>query len=455
MKKRWLLIGGIVLAGLVILGVFLMATQPEPVPAVQLKRENVVATLTVTGEVRADTSVGFSPPVSAQITTVNVDEGDLITPGQLLATLETEQVRHQIAQAEEQAVQAQEQYRDVAQGTRPEQIRLAEERYREAEHRISQSQAALSAARSRAANEVRNAQRMRSLFQDGYASEQEYLNAQTQADASRQEVSRLEADLSAVRRLRAAAAAQLEEARTGPTAPEVEQAAAAARAARSNVSHVQARLKDYRIYSTIRGLIVERLRDPGDLATPGQPILRAVKPETLEIVAALEEADIPKVHADDRAYVILDALPETALDAYVRRVGSQVNPQNGTVDLRVVLRSEAWNQLQGVRLMPGMTADVNIVTGRLQDVVVLPATAVRNEGGRLVVYAFRDHRVARVLIRAERISVENFRVISGLQPGDWVAAVASEKLLDKRRVRPVPEESLPKPARPPGGMSAP
>jgi hypothetical protein len=83
----------------------------------------------------------------------------------------------------------------------------------------------------------------------------------------------------------------------------------------------------------------------------------------------------------------------------------------------------------------------------------LPATAVHTEGNQRLVYVFEQNRLKKRPIQAERISVENFRVISGLQPGDWVAATASDKLLEKRNVKPVPAETLPtQPTPPSGGM---
>lgn len=454
-KKPWLIIGAVVLAGILALVVF-MFLQGEPVAAIQVKREDAIATLTVTGEVQGDTTVAFSPPVSARINAIHVDEGDAIHPGQLLVQLDTDQVEAQVREAQARAAQAQASLANVRQGTRPETIRLWEERYREAGQRITQAQSSLTAAQSRAQEAASSARRMEALYRDHVATAQEYERAQTEAEVTRRETERLRTEVAATRTQRAQIAAQLSEARQGPTNPEIREAAAARQAAEANVRAAREQLEDYRIYSSTAGIVTERLQDPGELAVPGQPILRAVNPATLEILCSVEENDLPKIRVGDTAYTILDALPDRALESRVKRIGSRVNPQSGTVDVRVVLTSQAYGKLSGVTLMPGMTADVNVVTERLHDAVVLPATAVRSIGGQWMVYVFEGNRILRKPIRAERISVENFRVISGLQPGDWVAATAGDNLLKKRRVRPVPPESLPTPAKPPsGGMAAP
>jgi multidrug resistance efflux pump len=454
MKKRWFLIGGI-LAVLLTLGVVALVSQSEAVPAIQLKWENVIATLTVTGEVRGNVTVDFSPPVTARITRLLVDEGDVIRPGQLLAQLDDAPVRDQLSQSEAQAAQAQAAYANVLQGTRPEQIAFQEARVREASRRISETRASLASAEAQAQQSVSNAQRMQNLYRQEFISAQELENAQTQVSVTTQEVHRLRANLNTQRSLHAQALSQLAQARNGPTQPEIREVAESARAARVAVQEVADQLANYRIVSNINGIVIQRVQDSGDLAAPGQVVLRAVKPETLQVFCSVEENDLAKVRVGAQAYIVFDALPETAIAAQIIRIGSRVNPENGAVEVRAVPSRTAWKKLSGIRYMPGMTADVNIITGRLKNALVLPATAVRNNNGTLSVYVFRNNRLVRQVIVAERLSVENYLIRSGLQAGDWVAATANDTLLGKKRVKPIPQDKVPRQPKPPSGMAAP
>jgi hypothetical protein len=83
---------------------------------------------------------------------------------------------------------------------------------------------------------------------------------------------------------------------------------------------------------------------------------------------------------------------------------------------------------------------------------VLPATAVRTEGANTWVYVFENNRLHKRSIKAERISMENFRIIRGLQSGEWVALSAGDALLDKKNVKPVPAEQVSDAPRPPLGQ---
>jgi len=439
----WLIL--VLIAVLAVGSAIFIGFSKESIPAVQLQRQDITATLTVTGEVYADTMVSFSSPVSARIVEITVDEGDAIAPDQLLVRLDTAQIQQQLSEVRSRAAQAQAAYANVRQGTRPEQLQWQEERYEETLKRVNQAQAALSSGRAKALEAKHNAERMQSLFKQEFISQQEAENAQTQADVTQQEVNRLEADLSAVQTQKAQAAAQLSQARHGPTAPEINEAAAASKAAQATAQQIQAQMVNYLIRSNINGIVTQRVQDPGELAMPGQPVLKAVNPQTLQIKCSVEENDLAKIKLGDTAYVVLDARPEVAIEGVVKRIGSQVNPENGTVEMRVILTEAGWKKLHGLPLLPGMTADVNVVTDRLRQALVVPATAVRQDDGQWVVYRFQGDKLIRQPVKGQRLSVEHFVVTQGLDSGDWISQTAGETLTDKQRVQPqkITEETKP------------
>jgi len=426
--------------------------QSEPIPAIQLKREDVIATLTVTGEVRADTTVNFTPAVTAEITNITVDEGSLILPGQILVTLNNTQQKAQVQQARDQYRQAQEAYANVQQGTRPEQLLYQEQRYAEAIHRVSQAKAALSAATAQRKNDVANARRFQELRDQDLVSVQEYDNARLQAIVARRTEEQQKLALEAAKRQQSQIAAQLHEAQNGPTRPEMEEAAAVAKSARDNIQAAAAQLDNYKIVSNFRGIVVERLKDPGDLGRPGDAVLKAVNPETLQIVCDVEESDLAKIKVGNTAKIVLDALPDKVLKGKILRIGKQVKPDNGTVESRVVLLPSEWAKVSGTGLIPGMTADVNVITGQLKSALVLPASAVKSRNGQWLVYVFSGQQLRPRTIRGERISMEHFRVTDGLQAGDWVAQVANDKLLEKKNVKPVAAQTTARPEPPPASM---
>ncbi len=451
MKKRWLVIAGALLGTLIIGALVYFRLKGEDVKAIRMQREDVVATLTVTGEVQADTTVSFSPKVNARIDRILVDEGDTVTPGQLLVELSRADVNARLLEAEAREAQSRASLTELQQGTRSEELRLWEERLAESRHRVSQTEASLAAAQARLEEAASNARRFQQLLGEGFATAQEAQQADTNLAVAQREVSRLQADLSASRAQVKQIEAQLSEARTGPRQTEIQAAAAARRAEQAGIQEIRASLQDYMIRSNMNGIVVDRLQDPGELGTPGKAILKVINPATLEIVTSVEENDLAKIRLGDTGFVLLDALPERPLEARVTEIGSEVNPDNGTVEVTVVLQPQAYKKLAGLNLLPGMTADVNVITERLKNVLVLPAAAVRRRGEQWIVYLIRGKKIVEHPVAVRRISMENYQVLDGLEPGDWVASSISPKLLGKKRVNPVPADlKAPKP-KPPGG----
>jgi RND family efflux transporter MFP subunit len=443
MKKTWT-ITGIAVTG-ILLWVAFFFNQSEPLPAVQLHRQDVIATLTVTGEVRGATTINFSPPVTARITRITVDEGDLIHPGQLLVQLESDEQKAQLQQALAKVRQSQEAYLDLKQGTRPEQILYRKQRLIEAEHHIEEAEAVLKQAEAQLIDARKNAKRFEELFKQELLSVQENDNAQLQESTGRQKVEQAKATLRAMKNQKLQLITQLNEAENGPTSPELAEAYAAYVAAQDNAKALRAKVRDYVIRSNLHGLVVDRPKDPGDLGRPGESILTVVNPQTLEVLCSVEENDLSKVKVQDSALVVLDVFPDIALKGKIKRLGAQINEDNGTLEAHVTLLESEWPKLKGIGLMPGMTADVSILTHRLKQALILPASAVKKEGKRWYVYQIQNHRLIKKEVQGERLSMENFRINTGLNEGDWVANIANDTLLKKKKVHPIPVTDNKKP----------
>src|SRR3712207_6430631 len=120
---------------------------------------------------------------------------------------------------------------------------------------------------------------------------------------------------------------------------------------------------------------------------------------SVEMGADLQETDLNRDHVGDDAYILLDAVPEKRLPGKIIRIGSEINPENGTVDVRVVFNTQPL-EAASIRLLPVMTADVNLVTGRLKNKMIGPAVSVEQDNGKFYVYRFRDGEIQRQQVTA-------------------------------------------------------
>lgn len=447
-KQWWLILPGLVL--LAFLVTWLMKTfAPEEILAYKAEKADTLVTLTITGEVQADYAVSITAPFQARIAKIPVDEGNTIAKNQLLVELETEESQAQLSRSQAQARQARAALAFLQQGTREEEIARLEARVTEAQQQVDEAQARYKAAKADYEQSQRYVERLEPLAQQGAISANEFDEAESRRNANREQMESQHAAIAAAKARLTQAREELRRGRAGPTSPELAEAQAAYYAAEAQADEILARLNNRRIESPLNGVVLTRLQEPGDIAAPGSVILRIADQSTLEVVGFIEEADLSRVSRGDTAYVVLDAYPDMALPGIIRRIGNEVNPENGTVEAEIELDA-THPAVKGITLLPGMTADINIITGHLKNAMVLPSTAVIKRNNRFWVYVIQGGRVYEKAVRARRISLEYYHVLDGLEPGDWVARTADGKLLETLRAKPVPAPSdEPKSAAPP------
>ncbi len=439
-RKRWWLIP-LGLGLLAVLAVWLMRLfAPEEILAYQARKEDVLVTLTITGEVQADYAVSVSAPFQARIVQVAVDKGDILTQGQLLVQLEADESQAQLSQAMAQARQARAALAFLEQGTREEELARLEARAFEAQQQVNEAQARHQAAQADYEQAQRYVERLEPLAKQGAISANEFDEARSRRNAAREQTESQRAAIAVARARLTQAAEELRRGRSGPTSPELAEARAAYNAALAQADQIRARIKDRFIESPLNGVVLNRLLEPGDIAAPGSPILRIADRNTLEVVGFIEESDLSRVAVGNTAYVVLDAHPDTALPGIIRRIGNEVNPENGTVEAEVDLKPEDL-AAQGITLLPGMTADINIITGELKDAMVLPSTAITKRNNRFWAYVISGGRVHEKPVNARRVSLEYYQILDGLEPGQWVARTADPELLGTLRAKPVPVPS--------------
>lgn len=159
---------------------------------------------------------------------------------------------------------------------------------------------------------------------------------------------------------------------------------AARDSARAAVSQTRAALASAQIdldrsviRSPINGVVVDRQVDPGQsvAASFQAPILFIIAQDLSRLQAniTVDEADIGDVRQDMPVRFTVDAYPDSQFEGRVSQVRQQGTQESGVVSYTVVV--EADNP--GRRLLPGMTANADIIIEEQLDVLRLPNAALR------------------------------------------------------------------------------
>ncbi len=143
-------------------------------------------------------------------------------------------------------------------------------------------------------------------------------------------------------------------------------------------------------------------------------VLATVVPDALAVATSLPEANLGDLAIGGAAKVEVPAFADLALEGKtdsVRLVGAR---QGENYPLRIALAKG------DPRLVPGLKAKVHILLAELKNVLVVPAAAVRDEGGKKFVTVVLKDKTAPREVAAGRRSGELIEIKSGLKEGEEV-----------------------------------
>ncbi len=284
--------------------------QTEP-----LGRMEIVQTVTATGRIQPKTQVNISADVSAKITRLNVEEGQLVEKGTLLVELDRER------------------YLAVVESS-------------QASLRMAQSNAVVT--RENQTKAAQDYQRAKNLHAEG-------LETQAQLDAAR-------------------AQSEAEKARNAASLDQVEQARANLKQLQDDLSKTRIYAP---MSGTISQLNKEVGEIALGSQFQEDVILVISNLAGMEAEIKVDENDIVSIAIGDDATIEVDALPGVVLHGEVTEIANTASIEgSGTTDQKTEFIVKVAIAEPGSALRPGMTATADIVTDVRDDAVGVPIQAV-------------------------------------------------------------------------------
>jgi len=177
-----------------------------------------------------------------------------------------------------------------------------------------------------------------------------------------------------------------------------------------------------RLTAPFDGVVSEVSTEVGEWITPSPPgvpippIIELLDPDTIYVEIPLDEADLGRIRPGLPVRLSFDAYPDRSFGGRLSRVAPFVRDeidQNRTFDVDVEL-----DDLEFARtLLPGTSADAEVILAARDDVLRIPSYALM-EGGRVLVVE-GDTLVAREIETGLR-NWQFSEVVRGLAPGDAV-----------------------------------
>jgi RND family efflux transporter MFP subunit len=185
-----------------------------------------------------------------------------------------------------------------------------------------------------------------------------------------------------------------------------------------------ARLENYVLRAPMRGTVLRKDGEVGEIAEPGTVLFWIGEARPLRVVADVNEEDIPQVKIGQRALVKADAFPDRTLDATVDSITPKGDPVAKNYRVYLALPDET-------PVMIGMTVELNIIARVSRDATLLPTNALQGDAVFVVEGDIARRRELKIGIRG----TGEVEVLSGLPDAARVIAPYPDRLADGVRVR--------------------
>lgn len=217
--------------------------------------------------------------------------------------------------------------------------------------------------------------------------------------------------------------------------------------AKASLFKAQTNLGYATIYSTIDGVVVSRAVEEGQTvaASFSTPTLFTIANDLtkMRVIANVDEADIGQVKEGQKVVFTVDAFPDDQFEGKVVQVRLEATTTSNVVTYQVVI--DAPNP--DIKLMPGMTASVNIYTLNEDGVLTIPSKALRytpdanlskqikgitiepNSGAKAnsSVWIKNGNNITQKNITLGKSDGINIQVTDGLKEGDVIVTGISEQ----------------------------
>jgi HlyD family secretion protein len=365
-RRWWIAAAAVVVLAAFTYFLFRGSSAPQYITAT-VDRGTIESSVTATGTLNAVKTVQVGSQVSGNIVALYADFNTHVKQGQLVAKIDPAIFQARVDQAKANLESAK-----AAVATATANVAKADSDIASAQANLATQKANVVRAQS-AVNDakLKNERRVELLKQGIIAKEEAdtaqstYEQAVADLEAAKAAVNAAESQVQAAKSARQVAQTQMEQAQAA-----VNQVAATLKQAALDLEHTN-------IYAPVDGVVISRNMDVGQTVAASfqAPTIFQIAQDLtkMQVDTNVDESDVAPIRVGQQANFTVDAFPGTIFHGTVVQIRqAPINVQNVvTYDVVVAV---ANNDL---KLFPGMTASVKIVTGTAENALRIPAAALR------------------------------------------------------------------------------
>lgn len=369
-----------------------------------------------TGTTAAVREVSLRPQVEGKLLSLNVDVGDAVEQGQVIARLDDALLVAAVVQAEAELA-----------ARRSEVAR--------AETEVSKAQTGVQEATLKLQQLQADAARLEGLANEGAVSRQSAEQKRTEAQTAEQALRSAQVQINTEQQAVAAVEGRVT-------------------AQKAIIAQAKERLSYAVLNAPISGVVTQRLSEAGNLVQPGTELLKIGDFSQVKIVVDVSELELANIRTGQSVGVVLDAFPKEEFNGTITQISPAADPVARLVPVEITISN------RGGKIGSGLLARVSF-SGNQKERVIIPETALqagarergnstakppgetnnsnRQKSQEATIFVIKQEG-EKTTVESRKVQIgekanKQVEIISGLQAGERFVARAGKPLKDGDPVR--------------------
>jgi HlyD family secretion protein len=198
--------------------------------------------------------------------------------------------------------------------------------------------------------------------------------------------------------------------------------------ARGKYLGAEAQLSYSEIRSPIDGVVTDRPLYPGEMPSPGAPLLTVMELSQVTARAHISQSDAALLKVGDQGIINVSGM-EKPVEGKVVLVSPALDPNSTTV--------EVWVQAKNPgTLRPGTSVRLSIICEAVRDAMIVPASAILTapDGGTTVMVISADQHAHQQAVTLGIKQDDKIQIVEGLKDGQRVVTDGAYGLPDNAKV---------------------
>lgn len=454
---RWLI--GLIASGALIVGTtatiktIQQKNKPPDVTklTVPVEAKSVTVRITASGKVQPIQSVNISPKSSGLLADLNVEQGDKVKKGQIIARMDNSEIKMRIIQYKANLEQAKAQLAESLAGSRPEEIAQGKARVAQAQaqlaiiregnrlQEIQQAQAQVDSAKAAVELTESRLKRYQDLAKNGAISQdslEQYISENRKAKANLEEakkrlsllkIGNRNQDIQKQQAIVNQEKEALRKLENGNRPEEIARLKAAVASAEAQLKQQQVQLEDTIIRAPFAGIITQRYATVGGFVSPAVSASSSASATStsivalakgLEVLANVPEVDISQIKQGQKVEITVDAYPDEIFHGQVRLIAPEAVVEQNVTSFQVRVTVNKGSE----KLRSGMNvSEVTFIGNNIQNALLIPQELIVTRKGKTGVWLLGEKNQPEFNLVRIGANIDNeVQVLDGLKAGDRI-----------------------------------